>query len=90
MQPPTDTAEIVGRVANIIESRRQMPYRAGDLAYGAAKDLLRAGLLAGSTPTTSLPVREAAINILQCRMPAPDAEAIATECEQAGLLAARA
>jgi hypothetical protein len=63
-------------------------YRADDLNRAIAEDLRSAGLLAGDTPTTGLPPREAATNILACRMSQTDAAAIVAELDAAGMLAA--
>lgn len=74
--------------ADLIEPHIDGAFRRPDRALGTARDLHDAGLLAGCTPRTAsrLPVREAAVNVLQCRQPWSVAERIAAALDDAGLL----
>ena len=78
-------------VADIIEPHIDGRFKRRDRALGAAEDLRDAGLLACSPDHTvkfapRLPGPEAAVNLLQCRLPWSAAEAIAAELADAGLL----
>jgi hypothetical protein len=80
----TDT--IRARAADIIEPHITGTFKRRDRAEGNADDLHRAGLLYGGRPSGSVPVREQAVNILQCRQSWPDAERITADLADAGLL----
>jgi hypothetical protein len=73
--------------ADIIETHITGTFKRRERAEGNADDLHRAGLLCGGRPSGNVPVREQAVNILQCRMNWPDAERITADLAAAGLLA---
>jgi hypothetical protein len=75
------------RAADIIEPHITGNFKRRDRAEGNADDLHRAGLLYGGRPSGTVPVREQAVNILQCRMNWPDAEQISADLAEANLLA---
>jgi hypothetical protein len=74
------------RAADIIERHLTGTFKLRQRAEGNADDLHRAGLLYGGRPSGTVPVREQAVNILQCRQSWPDAERITADLSAAGLL----
>lgn len=86
MPIPTDT-DVRTRVADIIEPYITGNFKRRKLADGHAQNLAHAGLLAGGRahPGTGN-VREQVAATLQCVFSWPDAEKIAAELAEAGLL----
>jgi hypothetical protein len=79
--------EVLRAVADIIQAQLRNTFRPEARAMGHAQMLNHAGLLAGGTPTArSLPPQEAAASLLQAAMSRPDADAIAADLAEAGLL----
>lgn len=81
--------DIRDQAADIIEPHINGKHRVRDRAVSVANDLATYGLLAGQHPTvsTAVTVREAAYNLMQCRLSQLVAERIADALADAGLLA---
>lgn len=81
--------DVRDKAADIIEPHVEGRFRIRDRAVATADDLAESGLLAGQQPrvSPSVPVRQAAANVLQCRTSWDLADKIAAELDAAGLLA---
>jgi len=74
-------------VAAIVGPHIEGTFKRDERINGAVQELVDHGLLAGGTPTASVPPVVAVTNLLQCRLSWRAAEQIATELHEAGLLA---
>lgn len=82
----TDLALILASAVDIVERHMTGTYRRQLRAFGNVSDLHNAGLLVDGNAKTDLPVREQAVNLLQCRNDWPTAERIVADLAEAGLL----
>ncbi|MFJ1539250.1 hypothetical protein ACIODS_11975 [Micromonospora chalcea] len=79
---------VIALAADVIEPYITSPFKQRQLAECSSRTLANTGLLAdgGPAPKSGLPVREQAVNVLQCQHEWATAEKIAAELDTAGLL----